>query len=141
MNSIERLFIGIIYLAIIISSYELFRIKNLVQYMRLQNAALNKQIIKEENSITLLKTNLSYLTKPDQLKVFAAKYLNLTNITLAQIIQDDNTHNPLGERLAVYKNTGNKTLHKWRYKKLKHFGNDNLAGGERQKNKKNKNSE
>lgn len=137
MNRIEHLFIGIIYLAIIISSYELFCMKNLVQYMRLQNAALNKQIIKEENSMTLLKTNLSYLTKPDQLKVFATKYLNLTNITLTQIIQDDNINNNLEERLAVYKNTGNKTSQKWRYKKLKQFGNDNVATGEKQKNKKN----
>ncbi|MCF8463103.1 MAG: hypothetical protein K9G11_04295 [Rickettsiaceae bacterium] len=137
---IERVFIFAIYIAIIFSSYQLFRIKNLVQYMRIQNVALNKQIIKEENSITLLKTNLSFLTKPDQLKVFAAKYLKLTDITLAQIIQEDSKTNNLQERLAVYKNTANKKSQKWRYKESKQFS-ENIAAQEKPQKQKNKNTE
>ena len=110
----------VLYCCLVIAGISLFSVKTLVHNMQSQHAELKKQVAQELSSVTLLKANFSYLSKPDRLRELATKYLDLKTINLTQISQNSNfMKNNISKNLSKFSKL-TKTS-KWRYKYLKNI--------------------
>ena len=107
-------FLGILILSV--SIYSLFIIKNRVSNLREQIAEINRQLEEEKNNIYTLRAELAYLQSPERIKRLAYKYLNLKEISLAQII-DNPIYEENSQAIAAAASSQPKAV-KWRYKKL-----------------------
>ena len=128
----------VLYSLVVIAGVALFQTKTLVHNMQSQHAELKKQVIQEVSSVTLLKANFSYLSKPDRLRELAAKYLDLTTINLAQISQNSEyAKKNISKNLSKF--TKLEKTQKWRYKHLKNILTNTVSAEKINRNKTKKN--
>ena len=80
-----------VYLALILCaavSFSLFMIKDNVMLLRAELGQVKKQIQYEQDTIHILKAELSYLTSPERLRVLSDRYSTLKSIKVSQMIVD-----------------------------------------------------
>ena len=81
--------------AICVSVYCLFQVKQHVQDFNLQLTEIEKQIRQEEDSIQMFRAELAYLKSPARIQNLAHKYLDLKPVQpkqmLAQTVDIDST--------------------------------------------------
>jgi hypothetical protein len=109
-----------VYLALILCvsvSFSLFMIKDNVMLLRAELSQVKKQIQYEQDTIHILKAELSYLTSPERLRVLADHYSSLKSIKVTQMIVDPVAR---GQNEPSMQSRERKTFAgevKWRYKK------------------------
>ncbi len=100
----------------VITNFLMFTIKTRVQNLSSELKNIKVSIRDEESKIHMLKTEFTYLTSASYLRDLSSKYLQVSNITVSQVIS-----NPLNdskkniETVNAEYNQGIKTV-KWRYK-------------------------
>jgi cell division protein FtsL len=84
-------------------------VKNKVRVLERQLFDLKTEISTEKEKIVVLKTELTYLSRPDRIRSLAEKHLNLEPARIKQVIvPNDRCHEK--QNVAVVQ------LNKWRYK-------------------------
>lgn len=109
-----------VYLALILCaavSFSLFMIKDSVMLLRAELSQVKKQIQYEQDTIHILKAELTYLTSPERLRSLADRYSNLKSTKVTQMIVDpvleqQDELNVQGRERKIFAGSI-----KWRYKK------------------------
>lgn len=108
-------------LALVVSVYGLFELKQHVQDLRSQLREVNKQLQQEQDSMYILQAELAYLKSPQRIAALSKKYLELEPIKVSQL--SASFSGELSKEIKKYHNVkfiakkSNKTLVSWRYKK------------------------
>lgn len=89
-----RYYISII--TIMIATYGVFVIKNVVESLNNQLSLIQGQIKREKHNLHLLTAELAHLNNPTRLKNLARRYLKLEQVELKQIVS-----NPITDSGAI----------------------------------------
>ncbi|MGM0561097.1 MAG: cell division protein FtsL [Pseudomonadota bacterium] len=83
----NRLFFAFMLLAAVVAMAALFQVKHEVQQKERRLEALNEQILRDQESIHILKAEWSYLNDPKRLARLAERHLDLKPMETAQVSQ------------------------------------------------------
>jgi cell division protein FtsL len=79
--------------AIGLSIFGLFQVKYKVYNLKRDLVEINRQLADDKDSIRVLKAEWAYLNKPERVETLAAKYLKVSNITVAQVYRSNQVDN------------------------------------------------
>lgn len=74
-------------LVFLLSVFIVFQVGYKVRTLHNDLQEVERQIVFEQDSLHVLKAEWSYLNHPDRLRYLSSKYLDMSNMTLAQIDQ------------------------------------------------------
>lgn len=83
----NRLFFAFMMLAAVVAMAALFQVKHEVQQKEQRLEALNEQILRDQETIHILKAEWSYLNDPKRLARLAEQHLDLQPMETAQVSQ------------------------------------------------------
>lgn len=109
-----------VYIALIICllvSVTLFHIKDNVMALKIELKEVKRQVQYEQDTIHILKAEITYLSSPERLRKLAENYLTLQNTKVAQMITDPLIENQINQNSPVLKPKSFAENTKWRYKK------------------------
>ncbi len=107
-------------IAIALTVYLLFSIKERVSALNYQLNEIVKQINAERDTIHTLKAERAYLTSPERLRKLASNYLGLESIKINQMVKDPLIEEPKQDIFEIGINTASiikPSAVKWRYKR------------------------
>jgi cell division protein FtsL len=81
-----------ILLAVVVAG-TLFRVSCRVEHLQKHLAAVNRQIVQEQENIRVLDAEWAYLNQPSRLEALAHKYLGMAHTTAVQIVTLDQVPN------------------------------------------------
>ena len=96
--------------------YGLFSIKDNVMTLRAELQEVQKQIRNEEDTIRILKAELTYLGSPERIQKLAYKYLHLEKPKVTQMIKDPLLGDSLEQPKIMARAKFVKKGTKWHYK-------------------------
>ncbi len=94
---------------ILASGFVMLLVKNKVRILERQFLDLKTEMSLEKEKIALLKTELTYLSRPDRIRRLAEKHLDLEPARIKQVIVPNNKSHEKQHFATVQ-------LNKWRYK-------------------------
>ncbi len=99
-------------LVILLSSFTILFIKNKVRVLERQLLDTMAEITVEKENIAVLKSELTYLSRPERIRLLANKHLDLKQVQIKQVMLAK------VEKQLANKNQESADMHhvKWRYK-------------------------
>lgn len=97
-------------LIVLASGFTILFIKNKVRILERQFQNLTTEMVIEKEKISVLKTELAYLSRAERIRNLAEKYLALEPARMKQVLTSKNDKNLEKQPFAIVQ------LGKWRYK-------------------------